>query len=104
MEQVIPFEAGLALKTGGPRKAPPVIPALNRNPRKHDVIAWRRDGLRLDTSRHDTKESALDYGRALSWVVYYQYAVMDGRDMIEKHSIGIPDGMAIDESGLPCSA
>ncbi len=88
------------LKTGDPHKEPPVIPPLNRNPRKHNVVAWRNDG-RLDATSHDTKEAAQEYGRGLCFAVYYQYAIMDGRDMIEKHAVAIPDGMGLDDNGLP---
>ena len=90
------------LKTGDPHKEPPHVPPLNPNPRKHDVVAWRHDGARLDTTRHDTKEAAQEHGRALPWCIYYRYAVMDGRDIIERHSIAIPDGMALDDNGMPC--
>ena len=92
------------LKTGGPRKEPPSAARLDPNPRRHDVVAWRRDGARLDATRHATKEAAQEYGRGLCWVVYCQYAIMDGRDMIEKHVVLIPAGMALDENDMPCKA
>jgi hypothetical protein len=88
------------LKTGGPQKEPPVtLPTAN--PRRHDVVAWRQDGLRLDHTKHETKEAAMAYGKALPWIIYSQWALMDGRDMLEKHSIAIPEGMAIDDNGMP---
>jgi hypothetical protein len=89
------------LKLGDPHKEPPQTPPLNPNPRKHDVVAWRHDGARLDTTRHDTKEGAQEYGRALCWAIYYKYAILCGRDIIERHSIAIPDGMALNDSGMP---
>lgn len=88
------------LKTGGPRKAPPVTPELNRNPKRHDIVAWRHDGA-IQSWKFETKESALEHGKWLTWVVYYQWALMDGRNMVEKHSIAIPADMGLREDGLP---
>lgn len=89
------------LKTGGPRKEPPAPVRLDVNPRAHDVVAWRRDGLRLDTSRHANREAAEKHAAGLPWIIYYQFAIMDGRTMLDIQPIGIPDGMAIDNDGLP---
>ena len=88
-------------KLGDPHKEPPSVPAFNRNPRKHDVVAWRNDGARLDTTRHDTKEKALEHARALPWVIYYKYAVTVGREVVEQASISIPEGMGLDDNGMP---
>jgi hypothetical protein len=79
-------------KTGDPMKEPPVTPPLNRNPRKHDVVAWRYDS-KIDSTSHPTKETALEFGRALPFCTYYKYAVMDGRNLVEKHSIEVPEGL-----------
>ena len=92
------------LKTGDPHKEPPSFPPVNPNPRKHDVVAWRHDGLRLDTTRHDTKEAALEYAQALPWVIYFAYAIMDGRNLVQRCPIAIPEGMALDDNGMPCKA
>jgi hypothetical protein len=58
-------------------------------------VAWRRDGKRIDTTRHDTKEAAQDFAKALSWVIYYQFAVMCGRETIQKQTLVVPTGMEI---------
>lgn len=92
------------VKTGGPRKEPPKSVQLDMNPRVHDVVAWRRDGLRLDTSRHQDKTAAIEFALALPWIVYYQFAIMDGRAMVQIQPIVIPEGMAIDDNGMPVRA
>ena len=101
---MIPFDttatAPAELKTGGPRKRPPAPAQLNRNPKKHDVVAWRHDG-RIDSTKHDTKEAAQEHGKSLPWVTYYQFAVMCGREMVERASIPIPEGMGLDENLMP---
>ena len=89
------------LKPADPKKPPPVDPPTDPNPKRHDVVAWRQDGARLDHTKHDTREAALAYGKALPWIIYHQWALMDGRDMLEKHHIAIPEGMAIDDNGMP---
>ena len=88
------------LQTGDPHKEPPVIPPLNRNPQKHDVVAWRNDGG-IYAQKFETKEAAVQFGQELAWVTYYQWARMRGRDMVEKHQIAIPDGMALDDNLMP---
>ena len=92
---------GATLKPADPKLPPPVTPQLNPNPRKHDVVAWRRDGLRLDTTKHDTKEAALEHARALPWVIYFAYAVMCGRELVQRCPITIPEGMALDDNDMP---
>ena len=99
-ETVSPTPTHFRLHTATPKEPPPTVPLLNRNPRKHDVVAWRNDG-RIDTARFETKEAAIEHGRALSWVIYYQWSLMDGRQLIEKHQIAAPAGMALDDGGLP---
>ena len=86
------------LDTGGTKLPPVDLPPVT-SPRRHDVVAWRHDGG-LESTRHESKELAFEFARALSWAVVWKYAIMDGRDMIERALVNPPADMNASDVAL----
>lgn len=71
-----------------PTEPPPDV--LLAKPRQHRVMAWRWDGRRPDNILYDTKETAIEAARGLSFVVHYKYVVMCGREQVARGEIPVP--------------
>lgn len=77
-----------------PPVEPPPAPAPYKRPQACVLHAWRNDGARLDSWRHETAEAATAAARALSFVIYWKYAIQCGRDTLALELIPVPDDYA----------
>lgn len=64
----------------------PRDPLPTKRPRAHNVVAWRIEGG-ITSMAFDTLEAAQGYARALCYAVFYKYAIMSGRDLVERGDI-----------------
>lgn len=71
-----------------PVQPPCVLPLCQ--PQRHDVVAWRNDGGRLEWTRHDNLDLARAYAQGLHYATYYKYAITCGRDTVERGYIEEP--------------
>lgn len=91
----IPFAPLLGERTSKPQLADTIPPTQDpaplpvKRPRAHHVVAWRNDGG-LDSTRHETEESAREFAGALCYLVYYKFAIQVGRDVIARGHIAEP--------------
>lgn len=85
---VAPFDAP-SLADVPPRVEPPSLPVVDPSPKSHRLVAWRHDGG-LQNFTYNTLEVAREHARALSWVIYWKWAIMCGRDMLERELIEQP--------------
>jgi hypothetical protein len=67
-----------------PVEPPSFLPYARPTP--HRLVAWRHDNG-LEDTRHDSLELARERARELHWAVYWKYAIMAGRDMVERQLI-----------------
>lgn len=95
----IPFAPLLGERSAKPQLADtipptrdPPAPLPTKRPRAHFVVAWRNDGG-LDSTRHETVESAHEFAHALHWVVYYKFAIQCGAETVASGHIAEPADM-----------
>jgi hypothetical protein len=70
-----------------PVEPPP--PVALAQPKAHRVVAWRHDGG-LRTTDHATLEAAREAADALSFVIYWKFMIMCGREMVARALIEEP--------------
>lgn len=82
------------LKPANPKPPPPVAPVLNMSPRRHDVVRWDHAGFVTKTA-HETKEKAIEFAASLHWATTWKYAVMCGREFVERRELEAPNDYAM---------